>query len=144
LLLITSAACSPTDVDSGGGEVIVHGTSFGMCGGYCTSVLEIDGTIARLIETSRDNRNFPRRILVLQLTAEKAARLRQLADTHALSRVAGTHGCPDCADGGAEWIAIQVQNTTIRTTYDYGLNLDPIAELQAELRSLRQRISQAW
>lgn len=140
LLLVASVGCSPTDPDSATRDVIVHGVSFNMCTGYCSSVLEIEDTTVTLTETSRDSRNFPRRIRTLHLTAEEAAHLRQLADTAALSRVAGTHGCPDCADGGAEWIEIHVQSTTIRTTYDYGPNLEPIIELQEQLRSLRQRI----
>jgi hypothetical protein len=69
------------------GDVIIHGTSFGFCAGYCTFVLEVDGATARLTETGRE-----------------------------------------------------VLGTTIRTTYEFGHDLDPIAELQAELRSLRQRI----
>jgi hypothetical protein len=122
------------------GDVIIHGTSFGFCAGYCTFVLEVDGAIARLTETSRDSRTHPRRIHVLALTPAEAARVHALADPQTLASVAGVHGCPDCADGGAEWIEISVLGTAIRTTYEYGDDLDPIAELQAELRSLRQRI----
>jgi hypothetical protein len=53
--------------------------------------------------------------------------------------VAGVHGCPDCADGGAEWVAIQTPDQTIQTTYEYGHNLERIGELQKELRAVRQR-----
>lgn len=140
LLLVASAACSPTDLDSEARDVLIHGVSFNMCTGYCHSVLEIDGTLVTLTETARQSMSFPRRIRTMHLTAEEAARIRQLANTEALSEVAGTHGCPDCADGGAEWIALHVQSATIRTTYDYRMNLEPIVELQEELRSLRQRI----
>ena len=139
LVLLATVGCSPTDPDFEAGDVIVHGVSFGMCAGYCESVLAIDGTVVTLTESSRQSRNFPQRIRTLYLTADEAARIRQLADAEALSDVAGTHGCPDCADGGAEWIARRVDSTTIRTTYEYRLTLEPIAELQETLRALRQR-----
>lgn len=138
-LMLASSACSPTEPGAKGYFEIVHGTSFNMCVGYCTSVLVIDGTTARLTETSRDSSSYPRRTRSLQLTQSEWLRLRELADPEELSRVAGVHGCPDCADGGAEWIAVQMRRRAIEAKYEYRHELEPITELQTELRALRQR-----
>jgi hypothetical protein len=65
--------------------------------------------------------------------------VRSLVDAAALRRLEGVHGCPDCADGGAEWIEIGSAAGPIRVTFEYGATLDGIGALQAELRALRNR-----
>jgi hypothetical protein len=139
LLVLTAPTCSLTGSDANGPLTIVHGTSFGMCGGYCRSMLEIDSATARLTQVGRDSIRYPRKTRSLELTEAEWRRLKALANVEDLSAVAGVHGCPDCADGGAEWIAIQKPDRTIQTTYEYGSDLERIAELQQQLRAIRQR-----
>jgi hypothetical protein len=66
-------------------------------------------------------------------------RIRALVDPAALKRLEGVHGCPDCADGGAEWIQLGAGNDSVRVTFEYGATLAGIAPLQAEIRALRDR-----
>jgi hypothetical protein len=139
VMLLAAPTCSVNDPATDEPVTIEHGTSFGMCGGYCRSVLEIDGMTARLIQTSPDSIRNPRKTETIQLTEAEARRLRALANVSDLSRVEGVHGCPDCADGGAEWVALQTSDRIIRATYEYGSNLEPIRELQQHLRALRER-----
>lgn len=42
-------------------------------------------------------------------------------------------GCPDCADGGAEWIEIETEDDLHRVTYDYN---SPPQSLQALAKKL--------
>ena len=139
LLLLAAPTCSLTQGDGGPAYTIVHGTSFGMCGGYCKTTLEIDTTTARLSQVGWDSIQYPRQTRSLQLTAAEWRRLQALANVEDLTQVEGVHGCPDCADGGAEWIAIRAGERTIQTTYEYGHDLERIAALQRELRAIRQR-----
>jgi hypothetical protein len=139
LLLLASPRCSVNGPDTIGSYTIVHGTSFGMCAGYCRSELAIDGTTATLTQVGWDSIRHPRKTQTLQLTEAESRRLHRLANVNDLSRVEGVHGCPDCADGGAEWVAIQLPDRTIQATYEYQSELEPIAELQVQLRAVRQR-----
>jgi hypothetical protein len=75
----------------------------------------------------------------VQITLAEWTELRLLADPADLSRVEGTHGCPDCADGGAEWIALRIGSRTIESRFDYGRDFAEIEQLQARLRELRLR-----
>jgi hypothetical protein len=59
-------------------------------------------------------------------------------DTAAFRELEGVHGCPDCADGGAEWIQVETADP-MRVTFEYGVDLDGIEDLQAEIRELRGR-----
>jgi hypothetical protein len=61
-----------------------------------------------------------------------------LVDTAAIHALEGVHGCPDCADGGAEWIQIEGADS-VRVTFEYGAELGGIEELQREIRELRAR-----
>jgi hypothetical protein len=138
-LLLAAPTCSVNAPDTDGPITIEHGTSFGMCLGYCRTVLEIDGTTVRLTQTSPDSTRNPRKTQTLQLTEAEARRLQALANVRDVSRVEGVHGCPDCADGGAEWVEIRTTDRTIKATYEFRSTLEPIAELQAQLRALRER-----
>ena len=62
-----------------------------------------------------------------------------MVDVAAITRLEGVHGCPDCADGGAEWIEIDTGSGPIRVTFEFGDTLPGIGPLQAEIRALRER-----
>ena len=38
-------------------------------------------------------------------------------------------GCPDCADGGSEWIEIGTKNKIYKVTFEYGDSLKGLDEL---------------
>jgi hypothetical protein len=141
VLSLTIAGCaqsanSPEALED---RVLATGTFFGFCHGYCNTELVVDGDSLRYIESSRDPVQFPTRTRVLPLSAGERARLASLTDPAVLSSLEGVHGCPDCADGGGEWVQIRSGADSTRVTFEYGKTLDPIAALQTELRALRQR-----
>jgi hypothetical protein len=145
LALVASGGCGgATDSEEAGSRLISSGTFFNMCVGYCVSELVVDSTTAVLTETSHQPERYPRRTRSLELTRDEADRLHGLADLERLRSVAGVHGCPDCADGGGEWVEIRwrvqlMEVSIVRATFDYGRVLEPIEELQTELRALRAR-----
>jgi len=49
-------------------------------------------------------------------------------------------GCPDCADGGAEWIEIDNGDTTKKVTFEYGATIPEIDDLIRELRKIRNDV----
>jgi hypothetical protein len=144
-LFLNGASCASYTTDAAaldGPFVVAGGTSFGMCGGYCTTELTVDGTLVRFRESSMDTQRYPTRTRTLQLTQAEWDRIRTHADRATVTSVAGVHGCPDCADGGAEWVEIRTASDSVRVTFEYGRVLAPIASLQEELRALRRRFTQ--
>src|SRR5690606_19980803 len=85
---------------------LASGTSFGMCMGYCTTELTITEDQVTLSELGRPE-TLPARTRSLPLEPEDRARIGALVDRAQLARLEGVHGCPDCADGGAEWIELR-------------------------------------
>ena len=116
---------------------ITSGTSFGMCAGYCVTALRIAGPSVELTEESW-RMELPPRTETLPLERPTWERLMALVDTAVFRELEGVHGCPDCADGGAEWIEIGTADP-VRITFEYGAELDGIAELQKMIRELRSR-----
>jgi len=139
LSAVTACSSSPAGEAANGDVVIAQGTSFGKCVGYCLTELVVARDSARLTQTSRDSVRYPRKTQIVAISDADWQRLQSLARPATLAQVEGTHGCPDCADGGAEWVELRTAERSIRATYEAGRDLAPIATLQAELRSIRQR-----
>ncbi len=106
------------------------GSSFGMCAGYCVSRLVVaDGTVT-LTETGTRTPVEPR-VQTRPLTAAERARI---AEALAATRITTeTLGCPDCADGGAEYVEAGGQ----RVTFEYGGDAGGAAALAEALREVR-------
>jgi hypothetical protein len=140
-LLVAVAACSEPIADTETPSVLSlrSGTSFGMCAGYCVTELIIEDDAVRFTESAWPFANLPPKSRTLPLSSAEREQILRLVDVGELEHLEGVHGCPDCADGGAEWIELQTPTDTIRVTFEYGRELAPIAELQAEIRALRGR-----
>ncbi|MDO8435184.1 MAG: hypothetical protein Q7S89_00695, partial [bacterium] len=50
-------------------------------------------------------------------------------------------GCPDCADGGAEWIEIFDGKATKKVTFEYGASISGIDPFITKLREIRKNVS---
>jgi hypothetical protein len=108
------------------------GSSFGMCVGYCSARLVVEGGTATLTETGTRSPELAPRVRARALTpAETAA----LADARTASQVAtDTLGCPDCADGGAEYVEMNGQ----RVIFEFGADAGAATPLAEALRAIRQ------
>jgi hypothetical protein len=124
-------------------EVIVRsGTSFGMCFGYCVSEMELVGSKATFTKSSQRNKaQYPNKSCQKVLAMDKAADLKTLALSQfdAFLRLPKTIGCPDCADGGAEYIEMQRGDVRYRVTFEYGKSIPNFESLVKGLRTQREQ-----
>lgn len=137
-LLLIAAGCSTTPAETVNTQAIRWGSSFGMCLGYCTEVLEATPAQLRLTRSSRQPAEYPTRTIERPITAAEWQSLRDRLEDVAFHRLSETYGCPDCADGGAEWVEVDDAAVERRVTFEYGDSPGEIAELVASLRALRQ------
>ena len=113
-------------------DTVEWGSSFGMCVGYCAARLVVAGGTATLTETATRSGELPPRVHTRALTPAEAA---SLAEARAASRVAtDTLGCPDCADGGAEYVEVGGQ----RVIFEYGGDAGGATPLAEVLRAVRE------
>ena len=118
---------------------IKTGTSFGMCYGYCLSELGIISTDADYYLNSwieNDSVYQPIEISdVIDFSIWE--NLNTFLDFELFMNLDTIYGCPDCADGGAEWFEIATNDTIKKVTIEYGDSLNGLNNLIDLLRSVR-------
>lgn len=120
---------------------IAYGKSFGFCVGYCDHQLTITAERMRLVHTSpRDPQAYPEQVIEKPTPAETWQKLNRFARFETLQGLPDRIGCPDCADGGAEWIELQQNDVSKRVTFEPQAGLPQQAELLAELRKLYEEL----
>ena len=140
LLLTGLSGCMVTGPDTNSrSKTIRSGQSFGECLGYCRLELELteDTTIFAAIGQALDN-SFDDIRDTVATDSGTWAHVSALAAIAPFSTLDEVYGCPDCADGGAEWVELDTDRDPARTvTFEYG---DPPAQIDAladTLRSIR-------
>lgn len=121
---------------------ISSGTSFGFCIGYCRRSIDIQRDAQRL--TARKEPNFPQAqyppvIKQYPFSSNQWGNLVSLVDPQGFRALSETIGCPDCADGGAEWIEIKWPTVTKRVTFEFGQTIPGFEQLVEALRRIRKR-----
>jgi len=133
------AASSPKTAET----TLRTGTSFGMCVGYCwDELLVADRAVTYTRRGWRTDEPVPDLVYTTTLSASEWEALRSLADPRLLDEVPEIVGCPDCADGGAEWVGIAGGKSQDEVTFEFGDELSALGDLLPRLRDLRLRIRQ--
>lgn len=140
VLLPLASACSlfrPATAPSGPAPEVAWGSSFGMCMGYCVARLEVSsGGVATLTETGSRDADLPPRVRSRPLTP---AEMDNLTLARGISTVVtDTLGCPDCADGGAEYVEVGDQ----RVSFEYRGDAGAATPLAEALRFIRETFPQ--
>ncbi|UJR24697.1 hypothetical protein I4U23_006071 [Adineta vaga] len=121
---------------------ISSGVSFGMCRGYCRRSIMISSNLKRVIsikEANYQQTEFPPVKKAAPFTAEEWNELVSLVDFNAFQALNEQIGCPDCADGGAEWIQIETKGQMKKVTFENGRLIKGFEGLVVQLRNLRNQ-----
>lgn len=127
--------------------VIVSGQSFGECQGECTQFFELNTQNDSVLFVSQpyyvDNANEKK---VFKGTLDEAAWQAILAEinTKTFKELNEVYGCPDCADGGAEWIEISDSLGSHKVIFEYGEEVKGIENLIILLRNQRNALSKKY
>ncbi|MEJ5993004.1 hypothetical protein WG904_01145 [Pedobacter sp. Du54] len=116
---------------------IVYGTSFGMCIGYCVNNLSINNDEVTFTKSKNgqtpDTKTCTSTISTMDLSAIKG-----LIDADKVAKLPEIIGCPDCADGGAEWVSITTEGKTHKVIFEYGKAPAELAAAVVKLRELKE------
>ena len=118
--------------------VIRSGTSFGFCTGYCNQQMDVSAGKAVFTKTSRTPAQYPDKTCTATLTEADWATLKAQADLTLLRKQPTTLGCPDCADGGAEFLEIEQGTERYRVTFEAGKSVPGFEGLITALRAKRK------
>ena len=113
---------------------IHHGKSFGMCDGFCISVISY--TENNKVRLQKKWRSDETKSDTTELQIHEWNSIVDLINLDTFFNLNEIYGCPDCTDGGSEWIEIKTTNRNYKVTYDYGK--DEIPEIEKLIHKLRQ------
>lgn len=117
-----------------------------MCGGYCTTTLEISEAGAVLIRSARGARGgdaLPDQTIRAPLSAGEWNAFVQLAAEAKFDGLPSVIGCPDCADGGAESLTVEYGRRKSSVSIEYGAKIDAVAGLLEKVRAKRTQMTPA-
>ena len=136
MLLVMFAGCNLGTDPAFDDAILKWGTSFGMCAGYCREDLAIDSARATLTRSSWRS-ELPTLTNDRALSDSALLQLMQHVDVDVIRSLQEVYGCPDCADGGAEYVEIVTPTFTKRVQFEYGAGPPELQALLRELRALR-------
>ena len=118
---------------------IEYGSNFGFCFGYCTRQLVAEKQNIQMSATSRQE-DMPPIEASMDIGQPDWEHLLLLAEASEIESFKEVIGCPDCADGGSEWIQIWRGEDSRKVTFEYGNPPDPMAEMVGIMRGWLQAL----
>ncbi|MCP9768164.1 hypothetical protein EGI22_09585 [Lacihabitans sp. LS3-19] len=124
---------------------IKNGQNFGFCIGKCYSEMVISGNKVEFIVKERvfeengvstKDYNYNDAI-----ASTKISSINNVLDLNKFWGLKDIYGCPDCADGGSEWIEIiNEKGDSKKVTFEYGKTVPGIENLIISLREERMAL----
>ena len=116
ILLVILGACSK----NGDLSKVNYGTSFGMCLGYCRNELTLEPGYVTYVHSGWVD-TVETITCSDKLGNDDWVYYKTQLDVQEFLKLPATIGCPDCADGGAEWVEIELKNGTgHKVTFEWG------------------------
>lgn len=124
-------------------RTIKTGTFFGHCLGYCNQEFVITPRKIIFTKTANggDKQKNPDIVQEMSISKAEWEKLIQSIDTKKFTALPDTIGCPDCADGGGEWIEISNRHTSKKIVFEYNQSVPEIKNLVTKLRRLRNKMT---
>ncbi|MGL5793929.1 MAG: hypothetical protein ACRC06_05865 [Waterburya sp.] len=124
-------------------RTIKTGTFFGHCLGYCNQEFVITPRKIIFTKTANggDKQKNPDIVQEMSISKAEWEKLIQSIDTNKFTALPNTIGCPDCADGGGEWIEISNRHTSKKIVFEYNQSVPEINNLVIKLRRLRNKLT---
>ncbi len=120
--------------------LIKYGYSFGECIGYCYTEYNFHNYRIEKIQLgpASDNysKNYPTKKKFLIIERKKYLELISLLNYDVFLKLDERIGCPDCKDGGAEWIEIQIGNRKKKVLFEFGSDIKQISQFLSKIRLL--------
>lgn len=118
-------------------DSISYGTSFGMCVGYCINTLSISNEKVTFSK-SKNGQAPDTKTCTATIAASDLDAIKGLMDVDKVIKLPETIGCGDCADGGAEWVAITTNGKTHKVAFEYGKAPTELMAVVTKLRELKE------
>ena len=122
-------------------QSISSGSSFGMCRGYCRQSINVTSSPLQIVASKEANfvqKPYPPVQRQFPFSSIQWDQLVSLLNLKTFTALDDILGCPDCADGGAEWIQVDWTDGTKRVTFESRQAVKGIEDLIEKLRQMRE------
>jgi hypothetical protein len=121
-------------------QSISYGTSFGECLGYCRKSITVTPSEIEFTKKGWDlDGQLPDSSFQQTFNQEEWNVLITHIDLESFLALDTVIGCPDCADGGAEWVEITFDGEPYKVTFEYKNAPGAMAPYIDSLRSYMER-----
>jgi len=149
IILMAFSCEDKTSVEPFNGNIlrVKSGQSFGMCMGKCYNELIVENNAVILKQIERKERGGETE------TTEHSddSRLHLIkSDLNGFRKekfvnLKEVYGCPDCADGGSEWLEVQFSDGTVKkVTFEYGDSVEGFEKIISSLRTHRLSLMEKY
>jgi hypothetical protein len=115
---------------------VSYGSAFGECLGYCVKSIKITETRIDFNKSGWEiGGALPDISDTDDIDTDDWNELVEEIDFEDFTELDSIIGCPDCADGGAEWIEIKRNQETYKVTFEYGNEPETVKPYIETLRS---------
>ena len=119
---------------------IEYGTSSGECLGYCIRSIEITGTYVEFEASGWTiTDNLPDINISGDISIEDWENLVNKIDFVVFRNLEEVIGCPDCTDGGVEWIEITTSELSHKVIFEYFNEPEEVQNYIDDLRNLMEQ-----
>ena len=138
--LLAIMSCEKEEQYFGTINYIGYGTSFGECLGYCNQQMKVYPQAATFRKNGWDQSGaLPEAQCSLPLETYEFITIRDSVNLGEFFALEETYGCPDCADGGAEWVEISFDTLVHRVVFEYQNEPEELTPVVSALRDLMVR-----
>lgn len=117
-ILVLASCAGEDECALSGFSTISYGTSFGNCEGYCIKEIHIQENMVNFQKTAHNNKStYPD--FACDDIFPGFEGLKSEISLNDFCKMAGTIGCPDCTDQGAEWVEISNGAHALRVTFEH-------------------------
>ena len=110
-----------------------------MCEGYCIKTMTLEDSKVQFEKASNNvSTDYPDTFCDDDFFQFKE--LKTAINSDDFYSIAETIGCPDCVDGGAEWMELSSSKSSHRVTFELGKHPDAIESYIETIRFYYQRM----
>ncbi len=137
ILLFSDFQCEKEVINEYGNvEYLSYGTSFGECLGYCKREILVSGGVTFTKSGWLSEEVLPDSSCSIVFIKDPLPEYLDDINLDSFHSMDETIGCPDCADGGAEWLELGFDNEVKRVTFEYMNEPDEFKNVIPSLRDL--------
>lgn len=115
---------------------VTYGTHFGHCRGICRKELHLSDGKTWTVQAGNDLKTNPEEKQELPFDKKSWNQLTVSIDWNTFNKLQEVIGCPDCADGGTEYITITTGTEKKTVKFEYGSQQEMMEPYLNQLREL--------